>query len=86
MSDRRKSTLNEKVEWLLKHIELLVGKEDVRKIALAMKHDGLLAKSTYWPDAKPGIAEAVKQARFRWYAEHNGREIRHPKVGNRRGK
>jgi len=86
MSDRRKSTLNEKVEWLLKHIELLVGKEDVGKIALAMKHDGLLAKSTYWPDAKPGIAEAVKQARFRWYAEHNGREIRQYEGGNRRGK
>jgi len=76
MANRFKSTLAEKVEWLLQHRILLVGKEDIRKIALAMKHDGLLAKSTYWPDAKTGIAEAVKQARLRWYAEHNGRKIR----------
>jgi hypothetical protein len=74
--NRFASTLEQKIEWLLSHRIFLVGELDLKKVALAMKHDGLLAKSTYWPDAKTGIEEAVKQAKFRWYAEHNGREIK----------
>ena len=69
------STLEQKIVWLLNHRIFLIGKLDVRKVAIAMKHDGLLSKTTYWPDAKSGIRIAVQQAIRRWYAEHNGREI-----------
>jgi hypothetical protein len=69
------STLEQKIKWLLTHRNFLVGKTDYKKLAAAMKYDHLLAPSTYWPDAKSGMEEAVKQAKFRWYAEHNGREI-----------
>lgn len=69
------STTQQKIEWLLTHRHHLVGELDVKEVAMAMQRDGLLAKSTYWPDAKTGITEAVRQAKLRWYAEHNGREI-----------
>lgn len=69
------STLEQKIQWLLVHRCFLIGKLNKKKCAMAMKHDGLLAKSTYWPDATSGIEQAVEQAKFRWYAEHNGREI-----------
>lgn len=72
---RSLSTLDEKIKWLLTNRIFLVGELNLKKVATAMKRDGLLAKTTYWPDAKTGIEEAVKQAKFRWYAEHNGREI-----------
>ena len=77
MSDTRDkfSTLEERIKWLLAHRIHLVGKFDLRKTVLAMKHDGLISKLTYWPDCKSGIEEAVQQAKRRWYAEHNGREV-----------
>lgn len=77
MSDNRDkySTLEERIKWLLTHRIFLVGKFRLDKTVRAMKLDGLIAKSTYWPDCKTGIEEAVKQAKLRWYAEHNGREI-----------
>jgi hypothetical protein len=77
MSDKTSlSTIAQKVEWFLAHRIHLVGKFNLRKAVLAMKHDGLIAKSTYWPDAKTGVEEAARQAKLRWYAEHNGREVR----------
>ena len=69
------STLGQKIQWLLAHRNFLVGKTDYHKLGIAMKHDGLLSKLTYWPDAKTGLQESVKQAKLRWHAEHNGREI-----------
>ena len=76
MTTRSVSTVEQKVQWILKNRIHLVGKLCFDKIARAMKHDGLLSKSTYWPDARTGIKEAVRQAKLRWYWEHNGREIR----------
>jgi len=72
---REVSTLEQKIQWLLEHRHFLIGKADERKIILAMKHDGLIAKSTYWPDVKV-VDEALRQAKFKWYAEHNGRGIK----------
>jgi hypothetical protein len=74
--NRFASTLEQKVEWLLAHRIFLVGKTDVKKVATAMRRDGLIAKSTYWPDASTGIKAAIEKAKLRWYAEHNGREIK----------
>lgn len=76
MNIRAASTLEQKVGWLLAHRIHLVGKFNLKRTAMAMRHDGLLAKSTYWPDAKTGIEEAVRRAKLRWYAEHNGREVK----------
>lgn len=69
------STLEQRVKWLLAHRWALIGKFNRRKVITAMKHDGLVSKLTYWPDVK-GIEDAVAQAKRRWYAEHNGRDIR----------
>jgi hypothetical protein len=68
------STLEQRIQWLLNHCHFLVGNTDVRKVVLAMKHDKLVSKLTYWPDVK--LDDAIKQAKFRWYAEHNGKELR----------
>lgn len=76
MNKNAVSTIEQKVVWLLIHRIHLVGNLNLKKVAIAMKHDGLLSKTTYWLDAKTGIEAAVKKARLRWYAEHNGREIR----------
>jgi len=81
MSDSRDkySTLEQRIKWLLAHRSFLIGTLGVTKtkrLVAAMKQDGLLAQSTYWCDAHKGIEIAVKQAKLRWYAEHNGREIR----------
>lgn len=77
MSNRNKSTLEQKIIWLLTNRQFLVGKPEsnLRKIILAMKRDELVSKSTYWPDARRGVQEAIRQAKRRWYAEHNGREV-----------
>lgn len=69
------STVEQKIGWLLKHRHFLVGTVNLQKIVLAMKHDGLVSKLTYWPDIRTGVEDAVKQAKFRWYAEHNGKEM-----------
>jgi hypothetical protein len=74
--ERRLSTLQQRVKWLLEHRIFLVGNLDLKKVVVAMKRDGLISKSTYWPDCKSGIEEAAKLAKLHWYAEHNGREIR----------
>jgi len=74
--NRFASTLEQKVEWLLAHRIFLVGKPNMKKVAIAMKHDGLLAKSTYRPDASTGIKAAIEKAKLKWYAEHNGRAVR----------
>ena len=76
MSHEKNSTLEQRIQWLLKHRQFLIGNLRVDKIVRAMKLDGLIAKSTYWPDCDHGLSEAVRQAKLRWYAEHNGREIR----------
>lgn len=69
----RFSTLEEKIRYLLRHLGLLTGKVDKKKIVTAMKHDGLISKKTYWPDVD--LDEAIRQAKLRWYASHQGREI-----------
>ena len=63
-------TLEQRVQWLLKHLQFLVGKEDKKKIVSAMKRDGLISKKTYVHDVH--LEDAIKQAKFRWYASHNG--------------
>jgi hypothetical protein len=74
MSQREKlSNLEQRVKWLLDNRIHLTGKTDVRKIVRAMKRDGLISKSTYWPDCKKGVDLAIHQAKMRWFAEHNGR-------------
>jgi hypothetical protein len=35
-----------------------------------MKRDGLISKKTYVHDVH--LEDAIKQAKFRWYASHNG--------------
>jgi hypothetical protein len=72
------STLAQRIEWLLQHRSFLIGKlglSQSKKLVAVMKYDGLIAKSTYWCDCSHGLDEAIKQAKIRWYAEHNGREI-----------
>jgi hypothetical protein len=71
MSKRQFSTLEEKIEWLLKHPTFLVGKAENnrQKIVTAMKHDGLISRLTYWPDVN--LNDAVHQAKIRWFALHN---------------
>lgn len=64
------STLEQKVDWLLKHRNFLVGNMDKKKVVLAMKHDGLISKLTYWPDVS--IEDAIKEAKFKWYALNRG--------------
>jgi len=63
------STLEQKIQWLLKNHIFLVGTMDRKKIVRAMKRDGLISKLTYWPDVD--VKEAVHQAKIRWFAEHN---------------
>ena len=73
------STPEQRIQWLLKHRSFLIGTLELTKtkrLVAALKQDGLLAPSTYWCDAHKGIEFAVKQAKLRWYAEHNGREIK----------
>jgi hypothetical protein len=74
MSSQAFSTMEQRVQWFLKHLQFLVGKEDKKKIVSAMKRDGLISKKTYVHDVK--LNHAIKQAKFRWYATHNGREIK----------
>jgi len=67
------STLEERIQWLLKHRHFLTGRANKHKIVLAMKYDGLVSKLTYWPDVK--LDDAIEQARLRWYKETNGRPL-----------
>lgn len=72
----RFSSLEEKIVWLLANRIHLIGKFNPEKVIRHMKRDGLLSSKTYWPDARSSIEKAVEKAKFRWYAEHNGREIK----------
>jgi hypothetical protein len=69
VTSRTYSTLEQKIVWLLKHRKFLVGKVNKKVIVTAMKYDKLVALSTYWPDVR--IDEALRQAKARWFAEHN---------------
>jgi hypothetical protein len=75
MTKRAFSTFGERVTWLLKHQQFLVGKLDKierpvkRLIVLAMKQDGLVSKKTYWPDVT--LDNEIRQAKIRWFASHN---------------
>jgi hypothetical protein len=75
MTKRAFSTFGERVTWLLKHQQFLVGKLDKierpvkRLIVLAMKHDGLVSNKTYWPDVK--LDDEIREAKIRWFASHN---------------
>lgn len=82
---RMLSNKEQRVEWLLKHQHLL--SEDIKphfngkrimyqQIVLGMKADGLLAKSTYWPDCISGINEAVMEARHRLPKRADGRLLK----------
>lgn len=73
---KREEFEERKVVWLLAHPHFLVGRRDKHKIVMAMKHDGLVAKSTYWCDVK--IDDAVKEAKIRWFRQHNGKPMRPP--------
>lgn len=70
------STLEQKIEWLLKHSTFLKGKVDKKRLVLAMKHDGLISKLTYWPDVS--IEDAIREAKFKWYKEHDRGEPGRP--------
>lgn len=62
------STLEQKVEWLVKHPTFL--EVDKKKLVVAMKRDHLIAPSTYWRDINLG--DAVRQAKFKWYEGNRG--------------
>jgi hypothetical protein len=75
MTKRAFSTFEERVTWLLKNQQFLVGKLDKierpvkRLIVMAMKRDGLVSKKTYWPDVT--LDDEIRQAKIRWFASHN---------------
>ena len=55
------STLEQKVEWLLKHPTYLKGTLDKKALVRELKKDGLIAPSTYWSDIN--LEDAVRVAR-----------------------
>jgi hypothetical protein len=63
------STLSQKIDWLLKHPDLLLKKYPRKDLIVrAMKHDGLVSRKTYWPDVD--VDEAIKHAKLRWWDTH----------------
>lgn len=60
----KNSTFEQRVEWLIAHKDLWYKEyynlssalkhhgPFKRRLVMALKHDGLIAKSTYWPDVK----------------------------------
>lgn len=57
------STLEQKVEWLLRHPLFLKEILDKKKLVAEMKKDKLIAPSTYWRDIN--LEDAIKQAKIR---------------------
>ena len=64
MARDKYSTLDRRVNWLLKH-QVFLKDWEPKKIAKAMRADGLIAPTTYWRDCFTGIFRAWEQARKR---------------------